>query len=281
MTDICAFSSKSFITPPKNSYHFSLHLIKEGSAQLEIDNEYLNIEVNNVLCLNDQQDLKVLNSKNLNVYTIIFNPTFLNHNFIDIRLNKKDYNNLTEKHCLYQLEPFLIKDINKHLLFPSFQQFNFLENCFYNLYNQLQLLADTYSSCRVRTFFIDIISGIEKLYYNFDNYKNKIISDDLFTKIVSYINDNLNNNLKVTDICKEFSINRNKLQKLFNDKVNTSYYQYIKKLRIQKACQFLKFTNLTVSEIGYRLGFASIQNFCRFFKTEFGMSPGDYKQLNN
>ena len=45
-----------------------------------------------------------------------------------------------------------------------------------------------------------------------------------------------------------------------------------------EARRLLVYTERTISEIGYELGFSEIQSFSRFFKKEEGLSPIQFKK---
>lgn len=58
--------------------------------------------------------------------------------------------------------------------------------------------------------------------------------------------------------------------------VNTALY--IRSLRIKKACELLRDTDLTISEIFVECGFDSANYFSRVFKQVMGMSPSEYRK---
>lgn len=52
--------------------------------------------------------------------------------------------------------------------------------------------------------------------------------------------------------------------------------QFIKERRMLEARRLLHLNALSISEVGYTLGFADVQSFSRFFKREQGVSPMHY-----
>ena len=54
--------------------------------------------------------------------------------------------------------------------------------------------------------------------------------------------------------------------------------EYLKKLRIDKAQQLIRTTELTISEISDRVGFSDYNYFRRVFKSETGISAKEYRQ---
>jgi AraC-like DNA-binding protein len=82
--------------------------------------------------------------------------------------------------------------------------------------------------------------------------------------------------LSLNTIADAVNINSAYLSKLFKDETNENVTEYIGKLRIQKAKKLLDNTYISVKEVGYSVGFNSIQTFIRTFKRYEGITPGKY-----
>ncbi|MCS5490895.1 helix-turn-helix domain-containing protein [Algoriphagus limi] len=68
------------------------------------------------------------------------------------------------------------------------------------------------------------------------------------------------------------------LSNLFKKLGSKTPLQFIKDRKMLEARRLLTYTDMTVSEIGYEIGFSDIQSFSRFFKNEEGMSPIDFRK---
>lgn len=53
---------------------------------------------------------------------------------------------------------------------------------------------------------------------------------------------------------------------------------FINKLRIHEACELLKNTNLSVTQIAFDCGFGSSSFFSTQFRQALGKSPSDYRR---
>ena len=53
--------------------------------------------------------------------------------------------------------------------------------------------------------------------------------------------------------------------------------QWIDAFLVLEAKNLLKYSDLTVKEIGYRLNFQSIPSFHKFFKNQTGLTPNEYR----
>ncbi len=48
--------------------------------------------------------------------------------------------------------------------------------------------------------------------------------------------------------------------------------------KVQKACEYLNYTDLTIKEISFSLGFQDPLYFSRLFKGHMGISPRKYRK---
>jgi AraC-like DNA-binding protein len=52
----------------------------------------------------------------------------------------------------------------------------------------------------------------------------------------------------------------------------------LNEMNLQEAKMQLKYTNLSIGEIAFRLGFKDLSYFSRFFKKATGLSPLEYRK---
>lgn len=58
---------------------------------------------------------------------------------------------------------------------------------------------------------------------------------------------------------------------------NMSVNEFIKTIRLKKAALLIRESNLSISEVAYRVGFKDTSHFTKVFKKQYGKSPTDYK----
>lgn len=95
------------------------------------------------------------------------------------------------------------------------------------------------------------------------------------------IQDQLDTNmfLSLQQASKELEINPAYLSREFSKYFdNLSFGDYMRKLRIEKACDLIRKTNHSLTEIGYLTGFSDQSHFNRIFKKFTGESPSTYKK---
>lgn len=84
--------------------------------------------------------------------------------------------------------------------------------------------------------------------------------------------------LSQNEVCEHIGISASYLSELFTEVGNEKFSGYLASFRVEKACQLLRTTNMTIQEIGFLCGFNSIQNFIRVFKKYRQVTPGKYRE---
>lgn len=95
-----------------------------------------------------------------------------------------------------------------------------------------------------------------------------------------YIEQNLSHSITLDDLANLVHFSRSYVSRVFQDSYNISPMRYHTLLRVQKAKQMIQYTNLSLSEVAFSLGFESLQDFSRVFKKSDGMSPSNYRYMS-
>ena len=101
----------------------------------------------------------------------------------------------------------------------------------------------------------------------------------ILSQATLYIQDNLSDKLKLSDIAKHLHISARHLTRLFVKELGVSYSEYVKNERIQKAAILLKTTNLSIKKISEQTGFKNVHYFTRVFATTVRHPPGTFRML--
>jgi len=89
----------------------------------------------------------------------------------------------------------------------------------------------------------------------------------------------LESNYSLEYICKSLYLSRSQLHRRIKSITGLSTTYYIRKIRLLKSQDLLKNPTLKVNEIATIVGINSSQNFSKYFKQEFGLTPTRYKQM--
>ncbi|HAX50535.1 MAG TPA: DNA-binding response regulator, partial [Lachnospiraceae bacterium] len=66
---------------------------------------------------------------------------------------------------------------------------------------------------------------------------------------------------------------------LFKKETGTTFMEYLLEIRLNKAKELLKETNLSVAAICERVGYTDLKHFQKIFKREMEVSPNQYRKL--
>ncbi len=80
----------------------------------------------------------------------------------------------------------------------------------------------------------------------------------------------------IASLAREAGMSQPKLRKLFKQTFGTGVFEYYQTARMQEAARLLKENRLTVSEVGYQLGFTNLSHFTRVFEQHIGQKPKKY-----
>jgi AraC-like DNA-binding protein len=83
-------------------------------------------------------------------------------------------------------------------------------------------------------------------------------------------------------VIKELAVFANmspsKLKRLFKQIFGNSIFSYYQEFRMKEAARLLKEEKLSVSDVGYALGFTNLSHFSRVFKEHTGLNPKQYSR---
>jgi len=80
----------------------------------------------------------------------------------------------------------------------------------------------------------------------------------------------------ISELAQKASFSESKLQRTFKQVFGNSIFSYYQSFRMQEAARLLKEQKLTVSEVGYRMGFSNLSHFGKIFEEHIGMKPKKY-----
>lgn len=98
------------------------------------------------------------------------------------------------------------------------------------------------------------------------------------SRICSYIDTHLEEELSIDDLAKRFYISKTSLYNITREILEMSLNEYIAKARINMAKALLAGTDYSIEIISQKIGYASISSFSRFFKAKTGAAPLQYRK---
>lgn len=100
----------------------------------------------------------------------------------------------------------------------------------------------------------------------------------LMDKIIETIGKNLDNpDLNVEMLCGQVGLSRAHLNRKMKEIFGLSPSDYIRNMRLRRACQLLESPDIDISQIAYSVGFSSQPHFSTAFRRFTGVTPTEYR----
>lgn len=100
-------------------------------------------------------------------------------------------------------------------------------------------------------------------------------------RVIDFINENLPNNISLNDIAASAHISAYHFHRIFKAFIGESIGSFVMRLRIEKAAHLLQNSNLNLTQIAERTGYASHYALSKAFKKHFGIPPSAFKNINS
>lgn len=97
-------------------------------------------------------------------------------------------------------------------------------------------------------------------------------------EIKTYLDEHYTEKIVLDDLAERYYINKYYLTKIFKETYGSTINGYIIAKRITRAKQLLRFTDMTVDEIGNTVGMGDANYFSRTFRKVEGVSPREYRK---
>lgn len=98
--------------------------------------------------------------------------------------------------------------------------------------------------------------------------------------VIEYIITHPNQHVNIKEMCKMVDISKSSLRRLFKEHTGKSPTEFIKELHMAYAARKLLETDERISSIAYELGYNDPNYFSRIFKSNFGISPQQYRRIS-
>ncbi len=106
----------------------------------------------------------------------------------------------------------------------------------------------------------------------------KQIQDQRIALAKEYLDRNFANSaLAISDAASSANLSQRRLNELFLEKYHETPGRYLLRVRMRKAAELLRRTQLSVSEIAVLAGYANASYFIRVFHREMGLPPAAYR----
>ena len=109
------------------------------------------------------------------------------------------------------------------------------------------------------------------------NARSKMLSQPI-RECCDYISLHLDENLRLKDMAARLRYSETYLSRKFRQETGSSFKEYIRRQRLDRAKALLRDASLSIQDISDRLQFCSPSYFAEQFKAEFGVSPTAWRE---
>jgi AraC family transcriptional regulator of arabinose operon len=97
-------------------------------------------------------------------------------------------------------------------------------------------------------------------------------------EVKQYLDEHYPKKISLNLLSEKFYVNKYYLTRLFRSRYDTTITGYLSKIRINEAKRLLRFSDLTIEEIGAKIGIADPNYLSRLFSKIEGISPSEYRK---
>lgn len=109
-----------------------------------------------------------------------------------------------------------------------------------------------------------------------------VMLGDIVSAAVRYMDANIEKNLTVAQIAKQFYVSESTLKNRFCRRMKVGVIEYFLSAKIKRSVELIKeHPEVSITEISEYLGFSSVSYFSRQFKKRVGVTPLKYKKENS
>ena len=261
---------------------FLLIILTAGKLEFKVENEQFCTAAPAFICFDETQNPVLISKRKAQYTCIYFHPEFLNVNMSFEMLRKKDYGDIASTHDLFLLKPFT----DKAYVVPIAEaQLEKITQAAGYMQEELKNQRDWYWSCRGRSYFMEIIIALERMYgligYGVTHQKSDntpIIKNAKLRDAVLYIESRFDESITLPDIAKAAGMNHTTLTALMKEELGLTSIEYLMKYRITVAEKQLEFTSVPIKDIANMTGFKTVPHFSRVFKAQTGTTPAEFRK---
>ncbi|MGG6312420.1 helix-turn-helix domain-containing protein [Paenibacillus macerans] len=243
----------------------SLIFITSGSIKGFLNERPISIAAPGVLCLAEDDDLKVMEKQNVAAQSFQFHRAFLNSvTFSESQVYLPNPPRTQTGLSLFQRDhPYPGVPRITEKAYPL------LFEWFFILGTEVQAQSDERWRCRIKKYLIQILGMLEDI--NRDSEQSPV---DL---VLEYIHTHYSRKISLEDLTKCAHLNRVSLNKMFQERCGTTAIGYLLSHRLKVAGDLLTHTDMNLNDIARATGFEYDTYFIKQFTSKRGMSPTTYR----
>lgn len=241
---------------PHRHLRIEINYVKKGNCILHLENESITFGENEmmIICSNVEHTFEAGSTG-----TTLMQLEFLPDIFSRFDSSVKGEAQASHPVAIFAEKNRLIKIVNNARIMQAVQRIVHEMNQKNEYYRYLVVM-----------YYAELLLLI---YRYMDESYLPIGTNESLRKAIAYIRMNYHSDISMADVATHAGVGTRYLRKLFARFLNLSPLDYLNQLRINKAIEMLKSTDLSIKEVCFVCGFKSPQYFSRVFKQQMEITP--------
>jgi len=126
-----------------------------------------------------------------------------------------------------------------------------------------------------KALLTELMVELNRMSFEEDHHQPQVKKNQLIDSVISYINDNLEDEINMDQLAAAFFISKYHLSREFKKYTGTTLYRYVVQKRLIRA-KGLILEGHPITSVYEECGFGDYSNFFRAFKNEYGITPKEF-----
>lgn len=269
-TDKCVYLTRhNRYTPPFTHTHtfFEIIYVLKGNCLHNIHGNSYTMQEGDLCMISPAVEHSIFADGS----SIVINILIRRSNIEDIFLNAlRDQNIISD----FLVNSIYLKDYAAYIIFHTLDDVDVKEQILEMYLEQFEneAFSDRIISSMLMIFFIKLV----RKYKRTAEIHSALPAGAAAAQLLHYIVNN-SGTITLNELAAKLNYSVPYCSKYIKKMTGQSFIQLQKRVRFQKAENYLAATNFSIQKISYLLGYENPENFIRAFKKEYGISPSKYR----
>ena len=127
---------------------------------------------------------------------------------------------------------------------------------------------------------IQILVQLYRIFSDQEAAPLKAEKPELLDRVLAYVETHLAEKITLEEISRLFFVSESTISQTFRKKMGVSFHRCVTQRRLI-AAKALIAEGIALEVVGHQVGFADYSSFYRAFKQEYGISPRQYRKLQD
>lgn len=180
-------------------------------------------------------------------------------------------------------EDYIIPLMNQKFIFHNIVTDDLVKKLFLEI-SEIIISKPKHYTLKVKSLFLDMLIVLfdNDLYYSNLAYKrkNELDSNDVTRQTIEYIHSHYHDQMSLDNISDSLMVSKFHLCRLFKKTTDITINTYINNYRLAQAARMISDTKKNITTIAFDCGYNNPSYFISKFKTQYGVSPNQYKKIS-